>query len=220
MKFRVGLDFALEEWYFSEESHVRYRLATEQTSLEGSYAGLSELTTEQELTLKNFLKTIPETSENPGITNLTEHKIDVGKNSPVKQRCYLVSPKVQEAIHAEVDKMLAADIIEPSFSEWSSPIVMVKKPSDKYRFCLDFYKVNSLSKKDAYPLPNMAGILDKLRSARYISTIDLSQAYFQVPLAKDSREITAFSVPGKGLYHILNVCHTVLPGPQLPFRGY
>jgi len=60
---------------------------------------------------------------------------------------------------------------------------------------------NSLSKKDAYPLPNMNGILDKLRAARYISTSDLSQDYFQIPLAKKSREITAFSVPGKGLYH-------------------
>jgi len=61
--------------------------------------------------------------------------------------------------------------------------------------------VNSLSKKDAYPLPNMNGILDKLREARYISTVDLSQDYFQIPLTKDSREITAFSVLSKGLYH-------------------
>jgi len=68
--------------------------------------------------------------------------------------------------------MLAADIIEPSYNEWSNPILM-KKPNEKYRFCLDFRKVNGVSKKDAYPLPNMNGILDKLRSARYISTIDL-----------------------------------------------
>lgn len=46
--------------------------------------------------------------------------------------------------------------------------------------CLDFHKVNSVSKKDAYPLPNM-NVLDKLRSAKYIPTIDLSQAYFQIP---------------------------------------
>jgi len=62
---------------------------------------------------------------------------------------------------------------------------MVKKPNGKYRFCLDFRKVNSVSKKDAYPLPNMNDILDKLRSARYIFTINLSQAYFQIPLAKN-----------------------------------
>jgi len=45
--------------------------------------------------------------------------------------------------------MLETEIIEPSYSEWSNPIVMVKKSNGKYRFCLDFRKVNSLSKKDA-----------------------------------------------------------------------
>lgn len=90
---------------------------------------------------------------------------------------------------------------------------MVKKPNGKYRFCLDFRRVNGVSKKDAYPLPNMNGILDKLRSARYISTIDLSQAYFQIPLAKESREITAFSVPGKGLYHFTRMPYGLTGAP-------
>jgi hypothetical protein len=175
--------------------------------------GIAELTTDQEKTLQKFLNTLPESPENPCATNLTEHKIDIGQNAPIKQRCYLVSPKVQEAIRAEVDKMLNAGIIEPSYSEWSNPIVMVKKPNGKYRFCLDFRKVNSISKKDAYPLPNMNGILDKLRSARYISTIDLSQAYFQLPLAKESREITAFSVPGKGLYHFTRMPYGLTGAP-------
>ncbi|XP_036150132.1 uncharacterized protein LOC118648039 [Monomorium pharaonis] len=81
--------------------------------------------------------------------------------------------------------MLEAGIIEPSNSEWSTPIVMIKKPNGTYRFCLDFRKLNDVSKKDAYPLPYMNSILDKLRAARYISTIDLSQAYFQIPLEKN-----------------------------------
>jgi len=134
--------------------HKRYRLVTEPNKNGISCCGLPELKPEQEDTLKKFLNTIPKPFENPGITGLTEHHIDIGQNKPVKQRCYLVSPKVQEAIREEVDKMLEAGIIEPSYSEWSNPIVMVKKPNGKYRFCLDFRKVNSLSKKDAYPLPN------------------------------------------------------------------
>jgi len=111
--------------------------------------------------------------------------------------------------------MLAAGIIEPSFSEWSNLIVMIKKSNGKYRFCLDFHKINSMSKKDTYTLPNMNGILNKLRSARYISSrdpIDLSQASFQKPLAKDSREIIAFSVPDKGLYHFTRMLYG-LTGP-------
>ena len=75
---------------------------------------------------------------------------------------YLVSSKVMEAISAGADAMLADDVIEPSYSGWSSPIVMVKKPDGSYRFCLDFRKVNSVTKRDAYPLPQMNGILHKL----------------------------------------------------------
>jgi len=212
-KFGIGLDFSSGEWYFAKTPHSRYRLATEPDQNGIVCCGLSELTPEQEGELKKFLSTIPRPSENPGVTGLTEHQIDVGQNTPVKQRCYLVSPKVQEAIRDEVDKMLEAGIIEPSYSEWSNPIVLVKKPNGKYRFCLDFRKVNSLSKKDAYPLPNMNGILDKLRAARYISTIDLSQAYLQIPLAKNSREIAAFSVPGKGLYHFTRMPYGLTGAP-------
>jgi len=151
--------------------------------------------------------------DKPGATNLTEHRIDVGGHTPIKQRYYPVSPKIQEAIYAEVDRLLAAGIIESSRSEWSSPIVMIKKPNGTYRFCLDFRKLNSVSTKDAYPLPYMNAILDKLRSARYISTIDLSQAYFQIPLEKNSRELTAFTVPGKGLFHFTRMPYGLTGAP-------
>ncbi|XP_044755050.1 uncharacterized protein LOC123314004 [Coccinella septempunctata] len=77
---------------------------------------------------------------------------------------------------------------------------MVKKKDGKPRFCIDFRIVNNVSVKDAYPLPYISGILDKLRKAKYISTIDLKQGYWQVPLAPESRPITAFTVPGRGLF--------------------
>lgn len=86
-------------------------------------------------------------------TSLTEYRIDVSGHAPIKQRYYLVSPKIQEAIYAEVDLMLETGIIEPSKKEWSTPIVMIKKPNNKYRFCLDFRWLNEVSKKDAYFLP-------------------------------------------------------------------
>lgn len=144
---------------------------------------------------------------------MAKHHIDVGQHKPIRQRCYLVFPKVQEAIRAKVGEMLEAAVIEPSQSEWSNPIVMVKKPSGKYRFCLDFRKVNQISKKDAYLLPNMTGILDRLRAAKYISTLDLCQAYFQIPLAKYSREITAFRMPGNGLYHFTRMPYRLTGAP-------
>lgn len=134
--------------------------------------GLIELASEEQQRLDEFLQSeIGGDPNRPGET-LTEHRIDIANRVPIKQRYYPVSPKIQEAIYAEVDKMLEAGIIEPSKSEWSTPIVMIKKPNGSYRFCLDFRKLNAVSKKDAYPLPYMNAILDKLRSARYIFTID------------------------------------------------
>ena len=96
--------------------------------------------------------------------------------------------------------MLDHDIIEPSNSSWSSPIVMAKKADGTRRFCLDFRKLNQVTKKDAYPLPQMNGILDKLRSAKYISKIDLLKGFHQIPLENGSREKTAFTVPSRGLF--------------------
>lgn len=215
--FELIIDFVRAEWHFAADPSTRYSCRIDDLVEKGNdtvCSGISELTYSQEEHLRHFIKTkIPDSLQNPGITSLTQHIIDVGDNAPIKQRCYLVSPKVQEAIRDEVDKMLAAGFIEPSFSEWSNPLVMVKKANGKYRFCLDFRKVNSISRKDAYPLPNMTGILDKLRSAHYISTIDLSQAYFQIPLAEKCREITAFSVPGKGLYHFTRMPYGITGAP-------
>lgn len=101
-------------------------------------------------------------------------------------------PKIQEAIYAEVDSMLEAGIIEPSKSKWSTPILLIKKPNNKYRFCLNFCRLNEVLKKDAYPLPYMNAILDQIRPADYLSTIDLSQVYLQIPLKKKSKEYTAY----------------------------
>jgi len=95
--------------------------------------------------------------------------------------------------------MERAGVIEPSTSPWSSPVVIAKKKDGRPRFCIDFRKVNEVTEKDAYPLPQVEATLDKLRGAKYLSTIDLKNGYWQVPLASGSRPITAFTVPGRGL---------------------
>lgn len=107
---------------------------------------------------------------------------------------------MQAVINQEVEDMLKDGVIEPSTSPWISPIVMIRKSTGKFRFCIDMRKVNDASIKDAYPLPRINAILEKLRHAKHIITLDLYRGYWQVPLEAKSRPITAITVPGLGLF--------------------
>lgn len=141
-----------------------------------------------------------------GRTNKLVHHIDTGDAKPIKQRQYLLSPYMLGHLNKELDKMLELGVVEPSESAWSSPVLLVKKKDDTYRFCFDGRKLNSVTKKDSYPMPFVDRILNMLRDARYISSVDLRSAFWQIPLDEGSKEKTAFAVPGRGLYHF-----TVLP---------
>ena len=134
-----------------------------------------------------------------GKTSILSHSIDIGEAKPVKQRHFPVSPAVEKLLYAEIDRMLKMGVIEESDSAWSSPVVLVQKPG-KVRLCLDSRKVNAVTRKDAYPLPQIDGILSRLPQAMFISSLDLKDAYWQIPLDPESRDKTAFTVPGKPLY--------------------
>ncbi|CAB0040101.1 unnamed protein product [Trichogramma brassicae] len=124
-----------------------------------------------------------------GETTLTEHHIDVQGAEPIKHRPRRMSPKTLEIAYKEIDKMLADGVIERSASAWSSAPVIVKKADGSDRFCIDYRDLNKVTKKDAYPVPNIDHILDKLRRARYITTIDLKSAYFQIRMEEASKKI-------------------------------
>lgn len=79
-------------------------------------------------------------------------------------------------MHRQVAMLLAQDIIEPSESAWSSPVVMVRKADGSYRMCIDYRKVNDVTEEIAYPIPKMEAVFRKLTQAKYMSTIDLSKA--------------------------------------------
>ncbi|KAH8357343.1 hypothetical protein KR084_011488, partial [Drosophila pseudotakahashii] len=66
--------------------------------------------------------------------------------------------------------------------------------------CIDYRQLNEHSERDAYPVPRMDHILNQLREAKYISTLDLKSGYWQIPMDKGSKQFTAFTVPGRGLY--------------------
>ncbi len=113
----------------------------------------------------------------------------------IRQRPYRVPEARRRAIEEEVQQMLKLGVIEPSRSPWSSPIVLVPKPDGTLRFCNDYRRLNEVSQFDGYPIPRVDELLDCLGRARYISTLDLTKGYWQVPLSENAKLKTAFSTP-------------------------
>ncbi|KAM8702056.1 hypothetical protein ACLKA7_001971 [Drosophila subpalustris] len=136
-----------------------------------------------------------------GVTYIAEHVITMKDDRPIKQRCYPKNPAMQRIIDEQVDELLKNNCMEPSKSPHSAPIVLVGKKTGYVRMCIDYRQLNAHSIPDAYPLPRIHHILERLRNAKYISTLDLKSGYWQIPMARGSREYTAFTVPGRGLFH-------------------
>uniref|UniRef100_A0AAV2M9H7 Retrotransposon gag domain-containing protein n=1 Tax=Knipowitschia caucasica TaxID=637954 RepID=A0AAV2M9H7_KNICA len=113
------------------------------------------------------------TSSVLGKTTVEKHTIYTQDEVPVKSRAYRVSPLKKRIIEEHVEKMLDEDIIEPSQSSWSSPVVMVDRPDGRERFCIDFRKVNAKILPDAYPMPIIHEILESLE---VLWSCDLSQS--------------------------------------------
>lgn len=160
----------------------------------------------QQSELKRVIDQFPSFSKlGLGRTTLVSHTIDTGDSLPFKIKHYPLSPPRQQEAYSELDRMLRLGVIEESDSPYCSPVVLVRKPG-KIRLCLDSRKLNTLTKKDAYPLPHINGLLSRLQNTHFITGIDLKDAFWQIPLDESSKEKTAFAVPGRPLYHF-----TVMP---------
>ncbi|KAG6935318.1 hypothetical protein G0U57_015158, partial [Chelydra serpentina] len=118
---------------------------------------------------------------------------------PIRAQPYRVAPHAKTAIEREVQDMLQMGIIRPSSSAWASPVVLVPKPDGEIRFCVDYRKLNAVTCPDNYPMPRTDELLEKLGRAQFISTLDLTKGYWQVPLDESAKERSAF-ITHVGLY--------------------
>ena len=97
-----------------------------------------------------------------GRTNLITHRIYTEDVLPIRSRPYSIPPSEQVFVKEELQRMIDNYLIWPSNSPWTSPLVLVQKKNRTLRFCVDYRKLNAITKKDTYPLPRIDEILNAL----------------------------------------------------------
>ncbi|UYV71381.1 hypothetical protein LAZ67_8002859 [Cordylochernes scorpioides] len=145
-------------------------------------------------------------------------RIATNSDKVVTIRPYRVPICDQREIRSQIRQMLDNDIIEPSYSPFSSPVTLVTKRDKTKRFCIDYRKVNEVISSDVHPLPRIEDILDRLARAKYFSTADVSSAYWQVPIHPDSRPLLAFATID-GLYQPTRLPFGLKTSPQIYERA-
>lgn len=134
-----------------------------------------------------------------GRTVLIKHKIDTQGAEAVKQRLRRMPFAQRADATSQIQLMLEQDVIEKSGSPLSSPIVLVRKKDGSLRFCVDYRKLNSVTKKDSLPVPRVNDKLDALVGSQWFCTLDLQSGNWHVEVDEKGREKTAF-VTENGLY--------------------
>ena len=130
--------------------------------------------------------------EDLGRTSILSHHIETGDVQPIRQHPRRVPLPHRGTVQDLLKDMLEKKVISPSKSPWASPIVLVKKKDGTTRFCVDYRRVNDVTRKDAYPIPRVDDTLDMLSGSAWFTTLDLKSGYWQVEVAEEHREKTAF----------------------------
>lgn len=149
--------------------------------------------------LGNYRMLFAASDKDLGTTNIIRHKINTGNHPPIKQPPRRTPVAMRDEIDKHVDDMLEKKIIEPADGPWFSGIVLVMKKDGSTRFCIDYRGLNSVTIKDAYPLPRIDDSLEHLSGNKWFSTLDLCTCYWQVDVDEPDRPKTAFAT-GKGLF--------------------
>jgi hypothetical protein len=127
-----------------------------------------------------------------GRTTLVTHHINTGTALPIRQGLRRHPQTYLNVIDQEIDKMLTAGVIEPASSPWASNVVVVTKHDKTARITLDYRHLNNITYRDSYPLPNVQDCLDAFKGSSYFAILDLRSSFYQVPLAEEDRDKTAF----------------------------
>ena len=153
-------------------------------------------------------------TEEPGLTDLVEFQLDTGGAEPIAQRPYLTPIGLRYGVDMEIDWLLEKGYIRKSSSPWVSPIVTVRKPNGKVRICVDFKKINSVTRPMTFYMPKIEEVIEAVGKACVVSKMDLSKGYYQVQMAEEDIPKTAF-VCQRGKFEFLRMPFGVRHAPAV-----
>jgi transposase InsO family protein len=142
--------------------------------------------------IKSYAHAFSSSNTDLGRNRMLPHRINTGDRSPVRQPMRRQLYAQVAEIEKNVQELLAAKLIEPTISPWSSNVLLVRKKDGTMRFCVDYRKLNERTVKDSYPLPRLDSCLESLGGNKIFSTLDLRAGYWQTELEHRDAEKTAF----------------------------
>ena len=155
-----------------------------------------ELPEDQRRVLKDLVRRYPDVfTDMPGETDVIQHQIRLSDDTPIRCKPYPLPYAMREELRSEVDTMLEMGVVRPSTSPYASPIVMVKKKDGSNRVCVDFRKLNKITEVDPEPMMTAEDLFRRLSGKKYLSKIDLTKGYWQIPVAPEDVHKTAFVTP-------------------------
>lgn len=199
------LNFSAMTWYLPDTPQIAHHL-----KFEDAYARPVEcysaeflrddegtmLAVHERVALANLIMCYDDVfSEKGECTPFAEHHVNTGNHQPIAVPPYRLTPAKRAVMETEINKMLNDGVIEECESAWVSPALLVPKKDGTFRFCVDYRKLNAITKIDSYPLPLIDDLLQYTKKNCYMSTIDLRSGYWQVKLAEQDRDKSAFTCP-------------------------
>ncbi|GFS60960.1 retrovirus-related Pol polyprotein from transposon 297 [Trichonephila inaurata madagascariensis] len=135
-------------------------------------------------------------SNEPGKTHLVEHDIGLINDVPIRTKPYRMSAWQTDLLQEEIKKILKYQVIEIGESDYVSPMILVETPGRDPMPCIDYRKLNEVIRTQFYPLPNIEHGIETVAAAKYITLLDLTKGYWQIPLTPKAQRLMAELLQG------------------------